>query len=295
MPAAHPVAVSSLQARRRSPARRQPVGHTMADAWTYGSRAAGQATICGANRGVVFASRIIDRAVGSVEVLWPWWPSEGVEADDRAGQHGQRVEAFRAALVADPQPPEAAQPGPGALDPPAVAAKPGRGLDHAAGDPRLDATPAQLGAAAAMVIRLVGVEFAGPSATPPGGHADRRDVVQHRLQHGGVVGVGRAYDHRQRQPIRLASHMELGAGLASVDGVCAGQVPPLTARRLNESTLTRPRSTRPASPSSSSSSSWRRSNTPARAHSANRRQQVVTLPQPNSPTGSSAQGVELRA
>jgi hypothetical protein len=44
---------------------------------------------------------IIDRAVGSVEVSWPWWPSEGVEADDRAGQHGQRVEAFRAALVAD--------------------------------------------------------------------------------------------------------------------------------------------------------------------------------------------------
>jgi hypothetical protein len=55
---------------------------------------------------------IIDWAVGSVEGSWPWWLSEGVEADDRAGQHGQRVEAFRAALVADAQPPEAAKPGP---------------------------------------------------------------------------------------------------------------------------------------------------------------------------------------
>jgi hypothetical protein len=55
---------------------------------------------------------IIDRAIGSVEGSWPRWLSEGVEADDRAGQHGQRVEAFRAALVADAQPPEAAKPGP---------------------------------------------------------------------------------------------------------------------------------------------------------------------------------------
>jgi ribosomal-protein-serine acetyltransferase len=67
------------------------------------------------------------------------------------------------------------------------------------------------------------------------------------------------------------------------------------ARRLTESTLTRDQSSWPAPPSSSSSNSWSRSNTPAWAHSANRRQQVVTLPQPNSPTGSSAHGVEVRA
>src|SRR6266540_128658 len=70
---------------------------------------------------------------------------------------------------------------------------------------------------------------------------------------------------------------------------------PLTARRLAESTLTRDQSSNPAAPSSSSSTSCRRSNTPTWAHSANRRQQVVTLPQPNSLTGSSAHGVEVRA
>jgi hypothetical protein len=31
----------------------------------------------------------------------PWWLLEGVEADDRAGQHGQRVEPFGISLVAD--------------------------------------------------------------------------------------------------------------------------------------------------------------------------------------------------
>ena len=48
-----------------------------------------------------------------------------VKADDRAGQQHQRVEPLRGALVADPEPPEAAQPRSGALDRPPVAAKPG--------------------------------------------------------------------------------------------------------------------------------------------------------------------------
>jgi uncharacterized protein involved in exopolysaccharide biosynthesis len=65
----------------------------------------------------------------------PWWPLEGVEADHRAGQHRQGVEPFGGTLVADPQPPPPAQPRPGALDRPPVAAKPRRGVHDAAGDP----------------------------------------------------------------------------------------------------------------------------------------------------------------
>jgi hypothetical protein len=80
----------------------------------------------------------------------PWWLLEGVEADDRAGQHGQRVEPFGISLVADWQPSEAAKPGPAVFDRPAVAAQPLRRLDHAPGDSRADATPAQVGPAAAM-------------------------------------------------------------------------------------------------------------------------------------------------
>ena len=71
--------------------------------------------------------------------------------------------------------------------------------------------------------------------------------------------------------------------------------PPLTARKLKESTLTRSRSIRPAAPNSSSSTAWSCSNTPARAHSSRRRQQVVAEPQPSSLAGSRLHGVEVRA
>jgi hypothetical protein len=54
---------------------------------------------------------------------------ERVEADDRADQHRQGVEAFRGAFVADPQPPEATKPSPGPFDRPAATAKPLGGLD----------------------------------------------------------------------------------------------------------------------------------------------------------------------
>jgi hypothetical protein len=75
---------------------------------------------------------------------------EGVAADHRTGQHGQPREAFRGTLIGDPQPPPSAKPRAGPLDRPAVAAKPIRRLDHPAGEPGADATPAQLRPAAAM-------------------------------------------------------------------------------------------------------------------------------------------------
>ena len=121
---------------------------------------------------------------------------KGVEADHRTGQHGQGVEAFGGTLIADPQSPEAIQPGPGAFDRPPVAAQPGRGLNPAAGDAGLDPSPAQLAGATAVIVGLVGMHLAGTAPPAAGGHADRRDVLQHRLQHGRVVGVGRAHDQR---------------------------------------------------------------------------------------------------
>src|SRR4029453_12303952 len=73
----------------------------------------------------------------------PRWLLEGVEADHRTGQHGQRREALPGTLIADPQPPPSAKPRAGPLDRPAVAAKPIRRLDHPAGEPGADATPAR--------------------------------------------------------------------------------------------------------------------------------------------------------
>jgi hypothetical protein len=98
----------------------------------------------------------------------PWWPLQGVEADDRAGQHGQGIEAFTGALVADPpQPPPSGQPGAGALDGPAVALTPVRlrGPVH-------PAPPASVVRIAVGVIVAVRVGVAtsagatGPAALP---------------------------------------------------------------------------------------------------------------------------------
>jgi hypothetical protein len=67
------------------------------------------------------------------------------------------------------------------------------------------------------------------------------------------------------------------------------------ARTLVLSTLARDQFSRPRSPSRSNSTGWSRSNTPAVAHSARRRQQVAGEPHPSSRAGSSRQGVEVRA
>jgi hypothetical protein len=84
-------------------------------------------------RQVVVPARLADfrqlRAYGQLALVdiperSPGWSLEGVEADHRAGQHRQRIEALGVPLVADPQPPEATQPGPGSLDGPAVATQP---------------------------------------------------------------------------------------------------------------------------------------------------------------------------
>ena len=63
-----------------------------------------------------------------------------------------------AAVVADEQALELVQPGEGALDDPAVAAKAGAVLALAARDLRSDATAAELAAAAAVVVAPVGSE-----------------------------------------------------------------------------------------------------------------------------------------
>jgi hypothetical protein len=72
-----------------------------------------------------------------------------------------------------------------------------------------------------MVIGFVGMDLAGPPAPPLGRHQDRRDVVQHGLEHGGVVGVGSADKQRQRQPAAVAGQVQLGPSLAAIDRIGA--------------------------------------------------------------------------
>jgi hypothetical protein len=210
-----------------------------------------------------------------------------VEAQPRAGQHGKRKEPLRVPVVAHPQPPAPRQPRDRALRLPPVTPQPARRLDATAGDAHLDPPAGQVGAAAAMIVGLVGVALVRAATPPAGRRAYPGEVVKQRLEHHRIVGVGPSHQHRQWQPATVNRQVQLRPALARSTGFAPVRSP-RTTRRLNESTVTRDQSSAPVSPSSSSSTSWSRSNTPARAHSANRRQQLVTLPQPNSPTGSNA-------
>jgi hypothetical protein len=95
------------------------------------------------------------------------WLVEPVEADDRTGQQDEREPPPRISVPPQLQPPEAAQPRQRPLHPPAVPAKPGRGLHPTPGDPRPDPTPPKIGGVGAAVIPLVGVKLDGPGAPPP--------------------------------------------------------------------------------------------------------------------------------
>jgi hypothetical protein len=110
-----------------------------------------------------------------------------------------------------------------------------------------------------------------------------------------VSATWRRSPHGQRQPTTVADQLQLAPRLATIDGMCAHLVPPRLARTLMVSTLTRDQSSRPCSPSRSSTSRWSWSNTPALAHSVRRRQQVAGEPLPSSRAGSSRHGVEVRA
>jgi hypothetical protein len=68
----------------------------------------------------------------------------------------------------------------------------------------------------------------GRSAAPATRRAPhRRDIVEQRLEHRGVVDVGGGDHGGQRQPTTVADQVQLGSRLATIDGICAHVVPPL--------------------------------------------------------------------
>jgi len=184
-------------------------------------------------------------------------PHQRLEADQRARQVEERQHDVGASLVADLQPPIADQPRQRPLHHIPVPAEPLARLDPASGDPGDDPASTQRPPAARVVIPLVTVELGGPLArptrpTPPA--FDRRHRIHHLLQQHRVVGVGRRQPDPQRDAAPLDQQVVLGAGLAAVRRVRAGQAAPRLARTLSESRLARDQSSWPWRPSSSRSS-----------------------------------------
>jgi hypothetical protein len=166
---------------------------------------------------------------------------------------GQKVGA---AFVADRQPSVGDQPGQRPFHFPSLSAQPRGGLHPTAGDPRSDAAAADRLPAGRVVIAFVGVQLGRAPARSTGSSPwpdDCWDGVHQLLQQQRVVGVGRRQADSQRDPGGIDQQVVLGARLAPVDRIGAGQFPPRRARMLTESIDARDQSTCPSSPSQSSS------------------------------------------
>jgi hypothetical protein len=75
-------------------------------------------------------------------------------------------------------------------------------------------------------------------------------------------------------PLPVADQVQLGSGLAAIDGICAHMIPRAW-RALMVSTLARDQSSWPCSPNRSKTARCKASNTLALAHSVSRRRQVA--------------------
>jgi hypothetical protein len=114
-----------------------------------------------------------------------------------------------AAVVADEEPFEVVEPGEGAFDDPAVAAKPGAVLGLAAGDLVLDPSLTELAAVLVVVVASIGSDAFGTTAWPADLAAHRRHTVDKRDQLGDVMAVAARDRPGERDPRRVYEKMML--------------------------------------------------------------------------------------
>jgi hypothetical protein len=195
-------------------------------------------------------------------------------------------------LIAHLQPPRAVQPGQGALYHPAITPQACAGADPLARNSRDDVTLPEHPAAARIVIALVRVQLMGSLPRPSVRSENRRNGVNHRLQHLRIVDVGRRMPDRQRDPAAVDHKVALRARFAPIRRIGPGLLPPPGAGTLPESSEARDQSMWSATPSRSSRTRWRSAHTPAACPSRKRRQQVIPLPHPIA-WGSMSQGIPV--
>jgi len=142
---------------------------------------------------------------------------ESAVADDAAAEGEEGFVDVAAAVVADEQSFELVQPGEGAFDDPAVAAKTGAVFGLAACDLGCDAALAKLAAAAVVVVAAVGADAIGSATRPADLAAYRRYPVNQRDQLGAVMAVAAGERPGERDPARVDEEMVLGAQSGSIN------------------------------------------------------------------------------
>ncbi len=180
-------------------------------------------------------------------------------------------------FVADRQAPVSGQPCNGPFVLPTVLTQPRGILYPTTSDPRHDPASTQPPAMDIEVVTLVRPQFGGLAATRAALRAHPRNRFDHRGEHHRVVGVPGRNTGDQRYPVRVRNDVDLGSFLATVDRAAAGQRSPFFARTLAASRIAALQSRSPARPSRSRIARCNASNTPASAHTMNRRCAVGTL------------------
>ena len=125
------------------------------------------------------------------------------------------------AVGADEESFELVEPGEGAFDDPAVAAKAGAVFGLATCDFRGDPAPAELAAAILVVVAAVGADAIGSAAWPADLASDRRHPVDERDQLGAVMAVPAGERPGKRDPAAVYEEVVLAACPAAIDGAGA--------------------------------------------------------------------------
>ena len=145
-------------------------------------------------------------------------------------------------LKSDPQLSEPSKPCVGALDNPAVFSQPLTAFNASAGNPAQDAFGLQIGPATAVVIALVSMQFPRTLARPARQASKRRDCVNAGFEQHGVMPVGPADQHHQRNAPGVYDDMSLGAQFAPVGWVGACLLAPRGLGTVEPSMLARSQS-----------------------------------------------------
>jgi hypothetical protein len=134
---------------------------------------------------------------------------EEAEADKGAADFEKSFVDIGTPLVPHLEPPETVEPGVSPLDHPAMLPQPLLRLHALAGNPGGDATSAQSSPILLRRVPLVRMQFVRPLARPAARALDRLNGVDRRLQHGGLVDIGRRQDERERDPLAVDHNMAL--------------------------------------------------------------------------------------
>jgi hypothetical protein len=135
-----------------------------------------------------------------------------------------------AALVTNGQASESVEPGDGAFDDPATDAKATAVRGATTRQHGHDAACPQAVAVRLRIIPAVTLECAGSAARTPAAAPHRRQRIDHRIEMGDVVDVGRGYLCDERDPARIRDEVVFGTRLAAIGWVRSSFFPPRTAR-----------------------------------------------------------------